>query len=524
MAGTRLVVKRAPGAEGAGDMPVLERAVREVAEAMPALAVYAYALARDGAYHCVAVTPADRVRPDHLSPQRTPRAIDVIYGRSAAILDDWNESALDGERVVLIPLWDDHGPVGALVTITEAPPTEIGLRMLTVHGRALGQALTRDRELETARTRIDALTRTGEMMIESFGAMHEVVFVVDLDGRVLRWNEGCERLVGWSSADTIGAVFPGIPESRRVIALHRLREGAARREVFAMDVVIERKDGTPLCLDVHALPIFDEAANPYAVMIAHGPIAPPHNVRPAGSNSPSDLYLASLVVRELTSPLTAVTGYTQLLSRPVIAEDSERRERITRSMLARCAEIEALLEDLALLSGLQSAPSLNMEEVDLVAMVKRLLDRLDGSFADERFSADRVTGAGTALVDRMCAERSVLGLVRCLGRTCGREARVAFSVRDAGHRVSLTIETHEASDDEADALLEHLEHLEHLAQREPVTEAGLGLHLARIVAEAHGGGVSIAREARKAPSVTIDLPAAPQGGLSEEERWRTTMM
>lgn len=521
MAGTRRVVKRASGAPSAGDMPVLERAVREVAEAMPARAVYAYALARDGAYHCVAVTPADVARPDHLSPQRTPRAIERIYGHSASVLENWNESADGGEQAVLVPLWDDNGPVGALVMISESLPTDIGLRMLTVHGRALGQALTRDRELETARSRIDALVRTGEMMVESFAAMNEVVFAVDLDGRVLRWSEGCERLFGLSSAEAIGAVLPGIPESRRAGALHRLRDGAAMRQVFRMEMAAERKNGTQLRLDVHVLPMFDESANPYGVMITHLPISALESANPIGVRSVQDLYLASLVVRELTSPLTAVTGFAQLLSRPGIAEDSEQRGRITRSMLARCAEIEALLEDLALLSGLQSAPSLIVEEVDLVAMVKRLLDRLEGSFADERFSADRVTGSGTAMVDRVCAERSVLGLIRCLGRTCGREARVAFTVNGVDERISLTIETQEASDDDADALLEHLEHL---AQREPVTEAGLGLHLARIVAEAHGGGVSIAREARKAPTVTIDLPAAPQGSTSEEERWRTTMM
>ncbi|MHB1341317.1 MAG: PAS domain-containing protein [Coriobacteriia bacterium] len=516
MAGTRKTVKRVVGAPRTGNMPVLERAVREVSAAMPARAVYAFVLARDGAFHCVAVTPGDRPRPAHLSPQDTPGAIDIIYSRETAALQGWTEDGAVDDRTVLVPLWDDDGPVGALVMAADVMPTDIGMRMLTVHGRALGQALTRERELDTARTRIEALTRTGEMMVESIGALHEAVMVLDLDGRVKRWSAGCERLFGFTSAEAVGSILPAVRASRRPAVLRRLLDAAAHREIQRMDVEAIRKDGMSLRLHAHVLPLIDDSANAYGLMV----ISLPDSEQPDTPAGLHDEYLSSLVVRELTSPLTAVTGYAQLLSRSGIAEDPEQRSRITRNMLARCAEIESLLEDLSLLSGLQSAPSLSLEEVDVADMLRVLVSRLGGEHADGRFSVDRVVGSGTALVDRACAERSVLGLVRCLARTCGHDAKVAFTVNTAEGRVSLTIETEESSDDRAEALFARLEDL---AQREPVTEAGLGLHLARIVAEAHGGGVSIARQPRRAPSVTIDLPAFPAGG-AEENRWQTTLM
>lgn len=516
MAGTRKTVKRVAGEPRTGNMPVLERAVREVSQALPARVVYAFVLARDGAFHCVAVTPEDCPRPAHLSPQATPAAIDIIYGREAALLDGWIEDGAIDNYAVLVPLWDDDGPVGALMMVGEVMPTDIGMRMLTVHGRALGQALTRDRELDTARTQIRALTHASEMMTQSLGAMHEAVMMLDLDGRVTQWADGCERLFGYSAAEAVGSVLPVVSEQRRASTLRRLRENASRREILGMEIEGIRKDGMRVRLRTQVVPLIDESASAHGVMV----ICLPEQTRPDATAGLHDQYLSSLVVRELTSPLTAVTGYAQLLSRSGIAEDPVQRRRITCNLLARCAEIESLLEDLSLLAGLQSAPSLSPEEVDVADMLRVLIGRLGDESSDGRFSVDRIVGSGTALVDRACVERSVLGLVRCLARTCGHDAQVAFTVSADGGRVSLTIETQETTDDKADVLYARLEDL---AGHEPVTEAGLGLHLARIVAEAHGGGVSIARQPRRAPSVTIDLPAMPVGG-AEENRWQTTMM
>ncbi|MEN6430772.1 MAG: PAS domain-containing protein [Coriobacteriales bacterium] len=515
MAGERRVVKRAGSARRTKGASVLERAVREILHAISATAVYGYILARDGSYHCVAVAPADHARAPRLDPEAHPQAIDLIYADEVSVLRSWVERDEADDVVVLVPLWDGEGPVGALVIVTRVVPSGSGLRMLAVHGHALGAALAQEHDLDSVRSRAGQLLQANNDITHSLASMYEGWAVVDLDGRVRKWSEGCERLTGWAGHEVLGCVLPACGAERRRSFVRAVRGVASKTEISEIALDVACKDGSSRQTLVHALPLFDRDAKASAVML----MFLREWVASDAGVAPRDEYLASLVVRELTSPLTAVTGYAQLLARSGIAEDPERRERIARNMVARCEEMASLLDDLSLMSGLQSAPRLHVEEVDIAGMVRALVSTRENVGGDGRFSACRIIGSGTALVDRACAERSVLGLLRSLARTCSRDAEVAFTVSSEDERTLLTIDTREKASAAEDLFAE----LTSLAEQEPVTEAGLGLHLARIVAEAHGGGISITRRQSAAPRVTIEYPAAPKG-IPEEERWQTTMM
>jgi len=92
------------------------------------------------------------------------------------------------------------------------------------------------------------------------------IFVVDLEGRVLTWNPGAERVLGYTDEEILGrsSFITFTPEDRRLGIPERelqvaLREGRADDDRWHM-----RKDGTPLWVSGVMLALKDEAGRPRA--------------------------------------------------------------------------------------------------------------------------------------------------------------------------------------------------------------------------------------------------------------------
>ena len=54
------------------------------------------------------------------------------------------------------------------------------------------------------------------------------VIIADVEGKVLHWTTGCERLYGWTSREAAGQVVHELLKSKYPIAAERDSRGAAR--------------------------------------------------------------------------------------------------------------------------------------------------------------------------------------------------------------------------------------------------------------------------------------------------------
>jgi PAS domain S-box-containing protein len=83
----------------------------------------------------------------------------------------------------------------------------------------------------------------------------------DLDGIIVSWNPGAERMFGYAAADVIGrSITVIVPEDRRdeeVGVLARIRAG----ESVEMETVRQRRDGTLLDISLKVSPVRDEAGH-----------------------------------------------------------------------------------------------------------------------------------------------------------------------------------------------------------------------------------------------------------------------
>ncbi len=516
MAKRRRIARMIPeGEHGRGDR-TLQRAVDELCAALGAHVVYGFVIARDGDLHCVSVSPAEHVRAGNLTSAERPDVIELLCAGTAGVLAAWSDSDPAG-AAVFIPWWDESGPIGAAVAVLDSAPAADVLRIAEAHGSSVGCGLSAGREHEHTLRRLRVLERLNEMLESAFAATSDAVMQFDLDGRVLRWNKACEELYGWTAEEIIGHPIPAWKASQRSAVFREMRAIAMSGVAQEYDVPQVTRDGAPIHVRMTVMPLQDEHGNPESLIAVARPlVAEIERSWPVISSA----NLGEIMIQELTSPLTAVIGYGHLLSRSAIIEDPEQRQRVIRGLRGRCEDLAALMEDLMLVARLDVA-GLSPECVDLADTLRAVVERVGSEDCDPRFDPARITGTGHALVDRRRTERSIAGLLRCLARNCGQDATLEFALASDGTTTSLRIQTEEPDQGAARVLADWLESM---SRDELPGEAGLGLHVARLVAEAHGGSVSMQRESPLVSSFTLHLPAATRLDPTEEEQWRTTMM
>jgi len=141
-----------------------------------------------------------------------------------------------------------------------AEPITTALREVNHVGEVLHRAALERRRGELANAHLAALVSSSGDAIKSIG----------LDGRVLTWNAGAEKLYGYSADEIIGkSLTIVIPEDHQ----HEIQEkiAAARAgKTIRMETKRRRKDGKIIEISLNAAPIRDSSGNVIAVStIAH---------------------------------------------------------------------------------------------------------------------------------------------------------------------------------------------------------------------------------------------------------------
>ncbi len=325
-------------------------------------------------------------------------------------------------------------------------------------------------------------------------ATSDATMVLDLDGRVVRWNPASEVLYGFCEDEAIGARLPNLPEELHVRAVRDLRAVAGGGDPVSRETIALHKDGSSKYVTLKLTPLADSEGHPAAVLCLSRP--------GIGGASASDAFddLLESVSAELKKPLTALAGYAQLLSRPEILEDASRRTRSIRAVEHHAAVVAELLDDAVLLSRMRSGRvRLELERVELSALVTDVVARFEQEHGSGPVVFDFAREVGAVELDRRCVERAL-------------SAMFVLVARDAPEGVSIRLEQEDTnvfirlSRGEANGSAPSRQ------EADPVLEAGVGTGVLRLlaasVARAHGGSLA----AGPSPGMlTMRLPVARRG-------------
>jgi len=92
------------------------------------------------------------------------------------------------------------------------------------------------------------------------------LYSIDLEGKVLAWNESAEKIFGWSAEEVIGKPLPIVPQDSQE-EFSALRNRAVEDGAFSgVEVVRQRKDGSLFECGLSVSPVFDARGEIIGIM------------------------------------------------------------------------------------------------------------------------------------------------------------------------------------------------------------------------------------------------------------------
>ncbi len=329
----------------------------------------------------------------------------------------------------------------------------------------------------------------------------DCVKLLDLDGHVLRWNSTCEDLYGWNAHEVLGKVLPHIAEENRLHLISDLRAVAAGDCVVERDGQAMRSDGSRIMLHMVLIPVFDQDGDASAIMSL---------TRELGADTRHERHrndFVEVVSRELRDPLTAVLGFTQLLQHPAIINDEVRRSRTVRALSERAGQMSALLDDLHVVFELERGElELAVEPTNLATAVSDAVSRVHG--AEARVVVDFDPRLGPIPADRRRLTQAIASLINNALRHTPKDASVGVSLYGTATEVVIEVaDTGPGIDtSERDRIFDRF--YSGTSTEGGREGLGIGLFLARVIAEAHGGFITVASLPAAGSTFAIRLPRA----------------
>jgi signal transduction histidine kinase len=224
-----------------------------------------------------------------------------------------------------------------------------------------------------------------------------------------------------------------------------------------------------------------------------------------------DAFVAS-VSHELRTPLTSIVGYTEMLADEESSHlDPDQRSHV--SIVQRNTQrLLALVNDLLFVAGIQhEALDVEHELVDLDEIVLAAVEA----------AAPTIAAAGLTLTADCEPGAAVLGDAGRLAQLAdnllsnaikftpeGGEVRVRVARRDGSVQLVVTDTGMGIPAGEQDRLFDRFFRSSN-AVGHAIPGTGLGLHITKAIAEAHGGGIAVESSEGHGARIVVDLPAVP---------------
>jgi PAS domain S-box-containing protein len=400
----------------------------------------------------------------------------------------------------------------------ERPIADSGAPILDVSGKPCGAVLV-FRDVTTERAAEEALRQSEERLRLMIASVRDyALYMLDPSGRVASWNPGAEQIKGYRPDEIVGQPFSRFftPEDVALGRPARELEIALSAGRFEEEGWRVRKDGSRFWANVVLTPVRDASDKLVGFVKVTRDLTERRKtdeerlrlVQAREAIRLRDEFL-SIASHELKTPLAALLLLLRNLreQRPGldgrVAKSVERAQRIAGRLTQL---VEALLDVSRIATG---ELTVNPEAFDLCDAAREVTERLRESAAAAscELSLEGVPGPLVGSWDRLRIEQVLVNLIsNSIKYAAGRQIRVSVA-RDGGRAV-LQVRDHGPGIPEAD-LPRIFERFERAASARHYGGMGLGLYVARQIAQAHGGTIAARNMDGGGACFSVTLPLEP---------------
>ncbi len=352
-------------------------------------------------------------------------------------------------------------------------------------------------EAELAQSRLAAIVESSD----------DAIISKTLDGTITSWNQGAEKIFGYTAAEAVGrSITLIVPDDRlgeEMDVLARLRRG---QKIDHFETIRKAKDGRLLDISVTVSPVKDSrgtvvGASKVARDVTDRKLVEAERQRWLSREQVArreaeralqarDEFLA-MVSHELRSPLNAIVGWAHLLQTGEL--DAGRVERAVDA-IARNAKIQSqLISDLLDAQSLASGKvRLNVQPTDLALVVEAALDTIRPSAEAKKVRLRPRLHVLNAVVpgdaDRL--QQIIWNLLSNAVKFTPEDGEIAITLTESDTHVELSVQ-----DTGPGIRPEFLPFVFERFRQDSATGArtaglGLGLSIVRHLVELHGGTVA----------------------------------
>ena len=385
---------------------------------------------------------------------------------------------------------------GELVVTRSRSDDEFGaadLAVLEAIARELSASIEKSGLLAAV---LDERRKLGEIVESTYDG----IFTVDPAGKVTSWNRAMEAITGHARDEVAVA---------RGLDLLQVADGAGNAVDLATasstdelppEIQIHDRDGATRWLECSYSR--SDADGGQLIVVARDRTGE-HELERLKQD------FVSIVSHELRTPITPIKGFANSLLRGNDTMPAASRRKAAESILRQAQRLERLIMNLLEVSKLErGAKRTELEDVDLGAVCRNVVEELlpawPGSSIEVQESGERVVARGRDLwVDQVVAN-----LISNALKYGGAEVPVILRIDRSGDRAVIAVIDHGPGipPEDQERIFGRFERMH---QHDMQAGTGLGLYIARQLAEAMGGTLTVTSEIGVGSTFELRLTTAP---------------
>ncbi|MED4270836.1 ATP-binding protein [Geobacillus stearothermophilus] len=354
--------------------------------------------------------------------------------------------------------------------------------------------------IENVRLYNEVLTSKKEWE-ETFRAVSEMIFLVDLEGNILRYNDAANEFfqVDLYKKD-ICKLLSINPKESPIVEILETKKSVHRR------IHIQQR----VC-ELRSYPVLNEKQNMYAVIMYLNDITEKLQIEAQLVQSGKLAAIGEMaagIAHELNNPLTAILGNAQLLLRSFSKDDriykllfdiyscGKRCKTIIQNLLTFSRQDEYRFEDCSINDAVEQVLGLIGDQIckQNISIQKRLdasIELIEGNLQQiSQVILNLLINAKDALEEMDIPEKIIVIETKSIVEA--GEHWVVLSIRDNGKGIEE----------------QHLQEIFNpfFTTKRPGKGTGLGLSVSLGIAEAHGGTIEVVSELGKGSEFILKLP------------------